>query len=410
MLRLLKQCAIVLLLTPVTGVCWDPVHPPACSRYWEADAVFTGLAIDDGLDLENATWGNRPARLVVEQVFFGLQEQKEVEIDPGITTECYFRFRKGLRYFIYAKRDASGGLRTSACLGSIRLDLAQEDLQFARRVARGGAASFLFGSANANNLGPLGPLAGVEILASGQGKQYRTVTDSEGNFKISPVAAGKYEVRATHAGYVSEEAFYTGEVHDKGCAEVNVNLRTDGRISGTLRDSTGAPAPNIEAQLANVEEDGSLSFKDNAVSDEAGRFEFTKLAPGTYMFGVNLDDEPSARAPFPTTRYPVPISLSEGQRLSEIDLRLPPRLPQRTIHVQAMWPDGRAAAEVQLEGDCQWGRLETDADGRASFQILLGQKCSISAKARISPGEYARSNTVIIPPGEHLAAVALVLH
>lgn len=374
-----------------------------CARYWEADAVFTGLAVDDGLDHEGSTWGNHPARLVVEQVFFGLQEEKEVEIDPGITTECYFRFRKGLSYFIYAKRDASGGLRTSGCLGSVRLDMSGEDLQFARRVARGDSESFLFGSANAK-------LAGVEILASGQGKQYRAVTDNEGNFKISPVAAGKYEVRATHAGYVSEKAFYTGEVHDKGCAEVNVNLRTDGRISGTFRDSTGAPAPNIEAQLATAEEDGSLSFQGNVVSDEAGRFEFTKLAPGTYMFGVNLDDGPSVRAPFPTTRYPVPISLSEGQKLSEIDLRLPPRLPQRTIHVQAMWPDGRAASEVQLKGDCQLGRLETDADGRASFQNLLGQKCSVWAKSRISSGEYARSNTVIIPPGEHVAAVALVLH
>jgi hypothetical protein len=401
MVRLLKHCAIALLLSPATGVCWD-LAPP-CSRYWEADAIFTGLAIDDGLDHEGATWGNRPARLVVEQVFFGLQEEKEVEIDPGITTECYFRFRKGQRYVIYAKRDASGGLRTSGCLGSVRLDMAGEDLQFARRVARGDAASFLFGSANAK-------LAGVEILASGQGKQYRAVTDAEGNFKISPVAAGKYEVRATHAGYLSEEAFYTGEVHDKGCAEVNVNLRTDGRITGTLRDSTGAPAPNIEAQLAELDEDGKLGLQGTVVSDEAGRFEFTKLAPGNYTLGVNLDDGPSVRAPFPTAHYPVPISLSEGQKLSGVDLRLPPRLPERTIHVQAMWPDGQAADEVQLDGDCQWGRLETDADGRASFQILLGQKCSVWAKARISPGEYARSNTVVIPPGEHAAAIALVLY
>ncbi len=349
----------------------------------------------------------RRARLVVEQAFFGLREENEVAIDPGITTECYFRFRKGQRYFIYAKRDASGGLRTSGCLGSVRLDMALEDLQFARRVARGGAGSFLFGSVHASSHGAV---AGVEILASGQGKQYRVVTDAEGHFTISAVAPGRYELRAAHAGYVSEEPFYTGQVHHKGCAEVNVNLRSDGRISGTLRDSTGAPAPSIEAQIADLDEDGNLGIQGNAVSDDAGRFEFTKLAPGTYILGVNLDDGPSVRAPFPTVRYPVPISLSEGQKLSNIDLRLPPRLPERTIQMQVMWPDGRAAEEVQLDGDCQLGRLETDADGRASFRMLLAQKCSISAKARISPGEYARSNTVTIPPGEHIGAVALVLH
>jgi hypothetical protein len=103
MVRLLKHCAIALLLSPATGICWNTAVP--CARYWEADAVFTGLAVDDGLDHEGSTWGNHPARLVVEQVFFGLQEEKEVEIDPGITTECYFRFRKGLSYFIYAKRE-----------------------------------------------------------------------------------------------------------------------------------------------------------------------------------------------------------------------------------------------------------------------------------------------------------------
>jgi hypothetical protein len=388
----------------VTGVCWDTAPP--CTRYWEVDAVFTGRVIDDGLDRADATWGDRPARLVVEQVFFGLQEEKEIEIDPGITTECYFRFRKGLRYFIYAKRDADGGLRTSNCLGSFRLDMAGEDLQFARRVARGGAVSFLFGSVT--NGGDR--LAGVEILASGQGKQYRADTDAQGNFKISPVVAGKYEIRAAHAGYMSEEPVYTGEVHNKGCAEVNVNLRTDGRISGTLRDSTGAPAPNIEAQLARLEEDGGLGFQPAVMSDETGRFEFTKLAPGTYILGVNLDDEPSASAPFPTTRYPVPIALSKGQRLSDIDLRLPPRLPERTIHVQVMWPDGRAASKVQLEGNRKWRRLETDADGRASLPMLLGEECSISARDRIGPGEYARSNTVIIHSGEHIGSVVLVLH
>ena len=405
MLGLLKQCAIAVLLSPVTGICWNTAPP--CASYWEADAVFTGLVVDDGLDYEGATWGSRFARLQVQQAFFGLREDREVEIDPGITTECYFRFRKGQRYFIYAKRDASGGLRTSACLGSVRLEIAREDLQFARRVARGGAVSFLFGSVYA---GSHSPIAGVEVLADGRGKQYRVLTDAEGRFTISPVAPGKYELRAAHAGYVSEEPVYVGQVHNRGCAEVNVNLWTDGRISGTLHDSTGAPAPGIEAQLANLDEDGALGIQGNAVSDQAGRFEFTKLAPGTYILGVNLGNGPSASAPFPSTRYPVTISLSEGQKLSHIDLWLPPRLPERTIQVRVVWPDGRAAAEVQLEGDCKLGRLETDTDGRASFRMLLAQECSISAKARTSPGEYARSDTVIIPSGEHTAAVTLVLH
>lgn len=342
MLRLLKRSlsAFALLLAPVTGVCWDAV--PACKQYGEVDAVFTGLVVDSGLDREDATWGDRPARVKVEQVFVGLQDEKEVEIDPGITTECYLRLRRGQRYFIYAKRDAEGRLRTSRCLGSIRLDLAQEDLQFALRAAPGGSAG--------------------------------------------------------------------GEVHNKDCAEVNVKSSADGRISGTLRDSTGAPLPKIMAQLAALDEDGELGVRSEVASDEDGHFEFTKLVAGTYVLGVNLDNEPSAAVPFPATRYPAPIPLAEGQKLSDIDLRLPPRLPVRTIHVQAIWPDGRPAAEVRIEGDCQLGRLETDTDGRALLKTLAGEGCSISARTRIGPGEYARSNKVIVPPGEHAATVVLALH
>jgi hypothetical protein len=397
--------ALALLLAPVTGFCWDPA--PACKQYWEADAIFTGLVVDSGLDREDATWGNRRARLKVEQVFVGLQDEKEVDIDPGITTECYLRLRRGQRYFIYARRDSQGGLRTSHCLGSIRLDMAQEDLQFARRAARGNTTAFLFGSANGNNHGPL---AGVEILASGQDTQYRAVTDAEGHFTIASIEAGKYEIRAARTGYVSEAPVYTGEVHNRGCAEVNVKLWTDGGISGTLRDSTGAPLPKIMAQLAALDEDSELDSRSEVVSDENGRFEFTKLVPGTYVLGVNLDNEPSAEFPFPATRYPAPIPLAEGQKLSDIDLRLPPRLPGRTIHLQAVWPDGRPAAEVRIEGDCAWRSTETDADGRALLQTLAGVGCAISAKARIGPGEYSRSNTVIVPPGEHAAAVILALH
>jgi 5-hydroxyisourate hydrolase-like protein (transthyretin family) len=191
---------------------------------------------------------------------------------------------------------------------------------------------------------------------------------------------------------------------------VNVKLWTDGRISGALRDSTGAPLPKIMAQLAALDEDGELVSWSEAVSDEDGRFEFTRLVAGTYVFGVNLDNEPSAAVPFPATRYPAPILLAEGQKLSGIYLRLPPRLPERTIHVQAVWPDGRPAAEVRIEGDCASRSTETDADGRALLQTLAGAGCSILAKARISPGEYARSKTVTVPPGEHSAAVVLALH
>ena len=77
--------------------------------------------------------------------------------------------------------------------------------------------------------------------------------------------------------------------------------------------------------------------------------------------------------------------------------------------MQAIWPDGRPAAEVQLQGDCLRGRTETGADGRVSIQSLAQTECAISARARVNAGEYARSNEVIVPPGERAAAVVLAL-
>ena len=187
--------------------------------------------MDDGLDRQDDTWGSRLARLVVEQVFFGLHDEKEIEIDPGITTVCYFRMRKGQLYFIYAKRNADGGFRTSSCLGSVRLDLALEDLQFARRVARGDAAPSLrkYRSGRRGNR-----RIGARKTLPGDNRR-------RGNFKIAPVTPGKYELQAAIAGYVTDEAVYSGEVATRGCAEINIILRTDGRISGTCTTPRALP-------------------------------------------------------------------------------------------------------------------------------------------------------------------------
>jgi hypothetical protein len=42
----------------MAGVGWNTAR--SCARYWEADAAFTGLAIDDGLD-HNAISSTRSA-------------------------------------------------------------------------------------------------------------------------------------------------------------------------------------------------------------------------------------------------------------------------------------------------------------------------------------------------------------
>ena len=228
-------------------------------------------------------------------------------------------------------------MRTSACLGSVRLDLAQDDLRFVRTLQRGAAKSFLFGSVKWNGAHPL---AGVAIFAHGAEREYRTITGVNGEFVISPVVPGKYEIRAALAGYVGDELVHVSEVHDRGCAAVNLRLWTDGRISGRLRHSTGAVAPNVTAELAILDENEELGERFAVETDEDGHFEFSKLAAGRYILGVNLEEPPSAEIPYTSTRYPGPILLAEGEKLSDADLRLPPRLPERTIHVQAVWPDG----------------------------------------------------------------------
>jgi hypothetical protein len=315
-----RSIGSLLLLFPSAGLCWD-LTPP-CKSFWDVDAVFTALVLDDGLDHPNATWGNRPARLKVEQIFAGLGDEKEIEIDTGITTECYLRLRKGQRYFIYAKRAEDGGLRTSDCLGTVRLDLAGEDLQFARRLKQGGGAAFLFGATQKNGRGPL---AGVEILASGQGKQYRAITDQQGKFKISPVEPGEYEIRAALAGYASQKPAYSHEVHARGCAEVEVNLVTGGRIGGRLTDSMGALARKIQVDLAVLNDDGEPGVIRDVATDDDGRYEFTMVTAGVYAIGVNLAGNPSPEIPFAPTRTKS-FPLAEGERLSGADLRLPPKI------------------------------------------------------------------------------------
>ena len=108
-------------------------------------------------------------------------------------------------------------------------------------------------------------------------------------------------------------------------------------------------------------------------------------------------------------RFPGPIVLDHGQKLTNINLQLPPRLPLRSVHVRVLWQDGRSADDASVFGfACRTCCVRMPM---AAFpRRRCGEGCEIGAEVKLDAGGHANSNTVVVPPGGDPFSVVLILH
>jgi len=370
---------------------------PPCQAVWRADVVFIGAVVEHTYSEKYRSkrgeeeWDmrDRAALFAVEEVFRGEVGPQvaitateilptPVKLDNGLqgtkhttTADCEYHFKQGERYVVYANFD-----RTRA--GSLRVRLnrtrtlaqAAEDLTFLRGLKSADPTTGrVYGRvirrdrnlSDGSYLEPE-PVEGARVEVSGAGGARRVATtDREGFYQLTGLAPGNYAVRAllpeTLAAYEERPA----QVAARGCAEVNVYTNFDGRVSGLVTDADGQPVNELRIDL--IRADGpEISLNSlSAHTDKEGRYELKGVPPGRYLLGFGLASEPDARAPFPRTYYPgtreatlaTVVEVGPGQRVTLVDLRMPPRRADRSFEVTVVWPDGRPAADAML-------RLEDD--------------------------------------------------
>jgi RNA polymerase sigma factor (sigma-70 family) len=160
-------------------------------------------------------------------------------------------------------------------------------------------------------------------------------------------------------------------------------LRPLGRISGSVQDTEGRPIPNLPLKLSpiNMERspimDASHPLRDRVfgereqVTDSAGRFAFSDLAPARHDFDSDLNKSSYA---FPGYQDPpLMIDLKMGEKRDNVVITLK---RGGAISGTVYGPDGRPLPEVGMgivpsrHGQMRFEPTKTDANGFYRFQGL----------------------------------------
>src|ERR1044072_625838 len=273
----------------------------ACLSFGYASAVFVGTVTEVKNIQQDAGQGRfymrRVATFLVEEKFSGV-EGTFVSISTGMGGgDCGYTFAKGTSYLVYAYRsNESEPLSTGICTRTRPSAGAAEDLEFLRARAQQSSGVIISGKVGRpldrgdDSTLNFDPLEGVRVTVSGRAGPRDTLTDEQGRYKLSGLPPGPYEV-TVHL----PDALTAGEpkqiqyVADRGCGVADFQVTDNGRIKGRVLDAEGRAVPNVTVTLVEYEDEKSEpKYGTNEQTDAEGRYKFTGLEPGRYLFGVRV--------------------------------------------------------------------------------------------------------------------------
>jgi SdrD B-like domain len=391
-----------------------------CQAYWEANVVFAGTVTQITASENKDTFHRRLIRFSVTDPFRGLTGSEAEVLTGSGDADCGYGFQLGGDYLVYAHLNKEDNkLYTSICSRTRPLSSAADDLKFIRGLTKAEPGALISGWVKqlhrkaSHDDGPK-PISNVKVMIVGPAKRVELLTDSEGQYKISGLTAGKYKVEVKPPNglsiYKNDQNI---EVFDRGCAHVDFILEADTRVSGKLLDAEGQPVPDVLIELVPTKVTPQ-SYPSFLRSDKDGRYEFKLLQAGTYFLGVRIFGSAGATyTPFPRTYYPgvneesqaTVINVSESDLIELGELILPPRLIERTLKGVVVDSQDRPVkgATVWLK-ERQYSdrdmpyRSETDAEGFFSFKVFEGFKYELNAYEE-RPGDKTKRSellTVII--------------
>jgi len=429
---------VLTLLLGVGGTAWSTQcgPQPACAVVYPGSVVFVGRFLDPGVEWSMGQ--ERPARLEVVEHFAGPDlGEEEIRIEgilPWINP-------KGLWLISAVRKKDSRAIQIDICGNTGPLAEHQEELDYLRRRRRGETATLISGSVEVFNE----PIGGVEVVASGtDGLEYRTMSNSLGEYEFSHVAPGDYSMRLELSDPQSklyrpippvswEDIELAGDLARLGvargsCAYASFALAHDGEISGRLFEENGDSASGVSVQLRSAEEEVYLQRDKSVESDREGSFRFVGVNSGEYRLGVNINKF-DRRGLYRTTYYPdvaaqdeaQVIEVGKAEKVRGLELHLPPRRAERMIKITVVDPEGHPVegarivdAPTGVHSDAYYSvrpTQKTDAQGRAETTVAAGFRYAIVALRRpnFTEEEPIASRGLVIPPGRKPVSVRLVM-
>lgn len=203
------------------------------------------------------------------------------------------------------------------------------------------------------------PAAGVEVVLKRGGDlvvngmemdtpPITTTTDSEGRYRISNLAAGKYRITAYAPAFVIEgenrSRFQFGKIitlaEGEALANIDFNMVRGGVITGRVTDENGRPVIAEAVGAFRLDENGKRTNDFAAemaawITDDRGVYRIYGLDPGQYVVGAGASIEDSmlrmgGGKPFKRTYHPETpdetkaeaIELKPGAEVENVDIKL----------------------------------------------------------------------------------------
>ena len=198
-------------------------------------------------------------------------------------------------------------------------------------------------------------------------RQYRDVTGEDGRFRLAPVLAGKYRLKAGADGFTDTESPGTLTVTTDPVSNLEVTLEKGAVLSGKI---LGLPPEDL-AQVE-VEARSDRGERVAAWTDGRGRYEARPLAPGDWTVEARLwDDQRQAKV-----RLVVRRSDREVTRDLEFEKRL--MLTVQVLYDEEPLPD--ALVSVRGQRITAERTAKTDYEGRVRFEDLAPEAYRIGLR------------------------------
>ena len=399
-----------------------------CEDFWKAKAVFVGTVIESKtvkVKQDSSEWHQRLVRLTIDEAFTGV-EGAQVEILTGLgDSDCGFGFRSTQQYLVYAYETKDGQLQTSICTRTKHISKAAEDLAYARGLAKAKPVGKLTVEVvrfdrDTNGVGRQTALAGIPVKIRGPETDLNRTTDKSGTIVVTDLAAGDYEVSAAAPGGLTDaQSLKKIKLVERGCGLAHFSFVVDGRLNGRVVSASGLPIPRAEIFLIAADKEKYAGHWATSYSDENGNYNFNRIPAGRYILITRFDGMTSQNRPFPTLYYPgvserseaKVFTFSEGQRLENFDLVMPPMPAEYTIEGVVVDPQGRAVtgARVGYASDSLTYRVEVDERGHFSFKAYEGTGLSLRASKELAPGKHVFSPWLEITSTAGLKPITLVV-
>ena len=384
---------------------------PPCQQLWfDADAfppiVFEGTVVSvEETEPVVSDSGSYQYRKVTFRDITGWIGETSTWVTTGMGGgDCGYRFEPGRRYVVHANRNPeTGALGASICSQTSPIEEAAEPLTYLRTLSESSAGGSVFGritmdqdrlSVAVPSESSRRPLEGVEVRLSGPVVR-STHTDADGHYRFDALRPGEYEIhtevpsRPELSGRLDVAGRPLRIVNAHACARVDVSYAVNGIIAGSLVDAEGKPVPSTLVELR-LEKPLQADRPHYAIAptDVLGRFEFTRLPPGRYVVGINLERGPDRLRPWAPARSEPPVVVLDTGELRTLAPIMTRRLTPIRVRGLVRHVDGGAAAgqrvtahpATDLGQESFGGSAVTDAQGVFEMELMHGHAYTFSTR------------------------------